>query len=149
MDMRCIPKCVNEEMNKNLMQSFTDEEILRAFNQMDPRKDPGIDGLPGIFFKKIESINEMIIFLIPKINEPTNMTNFCPISLCKVFYNIIAKTLANHLKGILPMCISQNQRALSSKNGPNKGLIVKLDMRKAYDRVEWNFLEDVMREMGF
>ncbi|KAG8488150.1 hypothetical protein CXB51_018462 [Gossypium anomalum] len=51
-DICCIPKCVNEEMNKNLMQSFTDKEILRAFNQIDLRKAPGIDGLPGIFFKE-------------------------------------------------------------------------------------------------
>ncbi|TYH09201.1 hypothetical protein ES288_A07G076600v1 [Gossypium darwinii] len=52
MDICCIPKCVNDEMNKNLTQSFTDKEILRAFNQMDPRKAPNINGLPGIFFKK-------------------------------------------------------------------------------------------------
>ncbi|KAK8293210.1 hypothetical protein V6Z11_D06G174600 [Gossypium hirsutum] len=92
MDMSCIPKCVNEEMNKNLTKSFTDEEILRAFNQINPRKAPGSDGLPGIFFKEnwevvgkdilscchdflnavvdMSSINETIIVLIPKINEP-------------------------------------------------------------------------------
>ncbi|XP_012452755.1 uncharacterized protein LOC105774741 [Gossypium raimondii] len=89
MDMSCIPKCVNEEMNKNLTKSFTDEEILRAFNQINPRKAPGSDGLPGIFFKEnwevvgkdipscchdflnavvdMSSINETIIVLIPKI----------------------------------------------------------------------------------
>lgn len=37
----------------------------------------------------------------------------------------------------------------SSKNGPNKGLVVKLVMRKAYDCAEWNFLEKIMLKMGF
>ncbi|KAH1122073.1 hypothetical protein J1N35_005233, partial [Gossypium stocksii] len=52
MEIYCIPKCVNEEMNKNLTKSFTNEEILKAFNQMHPRKAPGINGLPSIFFKE-------------------------------------------------------------------------------------------------
>ncbi|KAG8474103.1 hypothetical protein CXB51_033612 [Gossypium anomalum] len=116
------------------------------------------------------SINETIIVLVPKISEPSDMTNFRPISLCRVFYKIIAKTLANRLKGILPRCISLNQSAFvsgrmihdniliaqelihylhSSKKGSNKGLVVKLDMSKAYDQMEWNFLEDVISKIGF
>ncbi|KAK5843371.1 hypothetical protein PVK06_005826 [Gossypium arboreum] len=52
MDICFIPKCVSEEINKNLTKSFTNEEIFKAFNQMGPRNALGIDGLPEIFFKE-------------------------------------------------------------------------------------------------
>ncbi|KAK5786023.1 hypothetical protein PVK06_040648 [Gossypium arboreum] len=159
---------------------------------MDPNKAPGIDGLLGSFFKhhweivgkdtisyclevlngnkNISSVNETMIILIPKIKNPCELTNFCPISPCRFVYKIISKVLANRLKAALPSCISQNQSAFvpgrmihdnvliahellhylqSSKNGPNKGLVVKLDMSKAYDRVEWIFIENVMKKIGF
>lgn len=79
------------------------------------------------------------------------MSNFQPISLYRVIYKIIAKTLANRLKVVLPLCISQNQSTFdlgrmiryniliahelmhylqSLKNGPNKCFVVKLDMKK-------------------
>lgn len=47
-----IPKCVDHGINDMLMKKFTDEEILAAFNQMDPHKVSGIDGLSSIFFEK-------------------------------------------------------------------------------------------------
>ncbi|KAA3470588.1 reverse transcriptase [Gossypium australe] len=120
--------------------------------------------------KDITYLNDTIIVLILKIKDPINMTNFHHISLCRVIYKIISKVLVNHLKAALPICISQNQSAFilgrmihdnilithelmhylqSSKNGPNKGFVIKLDMSKAYDHVEWNFLEKVMKNLGF
>ncbi|XP_016730108.1 uncharacterized protein [Gossypium hirsutum] len=191
-DLHYVPISINEDMNRGLNKDFTDEEILRAFKQMDPRKAPGIDGLSKSFFKEHWSIvgvdvlsfchdilkgtksaectNETLIVLIIKIMNPCEMANFRSISLCRVIYKIVSKTLVNRLKEFLPMCISQNQGAFvpnrmihgnvlvthelmhylcSSKNSPNKGCVVKLDMSKAYDRVEWSFLEKVMIKMGF
>ncbi|XP_012442051.2 uncharacterized protein LOC105767072 [Gossypium raimondii] len=191
-NLQAVPECINDEINRKLNGEFTNEEILRAFNQMDPRKAPGIDGLSGSFFKDHWSsvgadvlllchdilqgsrsaacVNETLIVLIPKIKNPCEMVNFRPISLCRVVYKIVAKTLANRLKEVLHLCISHNQSAFvpnrmihdnvlvahelmhylrSSKNGPNKGCVIKLDMSKAYDRVEWSFLEKVLLKMGF
>ncbi|PPS08709.1 hypothetical protein GOBAR_AA11933 [Gossypium barbadense] len=50
-DMHYVPVCIDGETNRRLIGEFTDEEILRAFKQMDSRKAPGIDGLSGSFFK--------------------------------------------------------------------------------------------------
>ena len=118
----------------------------------------------------LSDINRTNIALVPKTNNPQRMTEFRPISLCNVVYKLVSKTLANRLKAILLYIISENQSAftadrlitnnvlvayeimhfLKHKRGGNDSLMAaKLDMSKAFDRVEWIFVEKVMRKMGF
>jgi hypothetical protein len=115
-------------------------------------------------------LNSTYIALIPKVSPSTKVTEFRPISLCNVLYKLIAKVLANRLKMILPLIISHNQSAfipgrlitdnilvayealhtMASRLKGKKGyMAIKLDMSKAYDRVEWNFLEAIMKRLGF
>ena len=115
-------------------------------------------------------INATNIALIPKCNNPISVTEFQPISLCNVIYKIIAKVLANRLKVVLPNVISPFQSAFLAGRLITYNIIaayetlhtmhtrmwskvgfmgIKLDMSKAYDRVEWEFLEAVMGKMGF
>jgi hypothetical protein len=117
-----------------------------------------------------EAINVTNIALIPKKKNPTRVTEFRPISLCNVIYKLIAKVLANRLKWVLGEIISPNQSAFipgrlitdnvliafealhtmdSRLSGKEGYVALKLDMSKAYDRVEWDFLETVMRRLGF
>ncbi|KAL5550018.1 hypothetical protein UlMin_000194 [Ulmus minor] len=115
-------------------------------------------------------INKTIISLIPKVNGPKTMKDFKPISLCYVLYKIISKCLVNRLKVFLDDFISENQSAFvggrfihdniiegfegihlmkHGRLGNGNIIALKLDMSKAFDWVEWKFIEAIMIKMGF
>ncbi|XP_057418938.1 uncharacterized protein LOC130713163 [Lotus japonicus] len=150
---------------------------------MHPTKAPGADGFPALFYQRFWDvigddvaefylqilhglvspgiINHTMIVLIPKVKKAVNATQFRPISLCIVLFNIVTKVIANRLKNILPDLICESQSAFvpgrmitdnalisyecfhfmkKRTNGRNGTMAPKLDMSKAYDRIEWSFL---------
>eukprot|EP00253_Pinus_taeda_P024025 PITA_24025 len=107
------------------------------------------------------------IALIPKEANPKSFDRFLPISLCNVSYKIITKIIANRLKKLLPIIISENQGGFvpkrqiidnviliqeaihSSLNKGERGMIIKLDMANAFDRVDHSFLRAALQKFGF
>ncbi|OMO72105.1 reverse transcriptase [Corchorus capsularis] len=144
-----------------LDREFTKEEIRQAAFNMDPDKAAGADGMSPLFFN---------VFGILWIDNPISVKDFRHISLFNVIFKIISKALVNWLKEILPQIISQTQSAFvpgrmvfdsamvafetvhylkNKRHGVDGYMALKLDLSKAYDKVEQDFLDSVMRQIGF
>ena len=117
-----------------------------------------------------DGVNHTAIVLIPKVPHPKELKDFRPISLCNVVYKIVSKCLVNHLRPMLSDLISENQSAFvpgrlisdnsiiafecihhiqSMKHTEPAACAYKLDLSKAYDRVDWDFLEQALSKWGF
>lgn len=103
----------------------------------------------------LRELNNTHIALIPKIENPKRVNDHRPISLYNVSYKFISKLLANRLWTVLPKIISPFQSAFISQRDIHDNLLIaheilstfskkrtkvgymaiKLDMKKAYDRI--------------
>nr|GEW61773.1 RNA-directed DNA polymerase, eukaryota [Tanacetum cinerariifolium] len=111
--------------------------------------------------------NSSFIALIPKIPDATTVKDFRPISLIGSLCKIVAKFLANCLVGVLGDIVNEVQSAFIAGrqilNSPfilnevlqwykiknKQSLIFKVDFKKAYDSVRWDFLDDILKNFEF
>lgn len=110
--------------------------------------------------------NEALICLVACLEH---MSQFRPIALCNVLIKIISKVLVNRLQFVMPVLTGPCQpsfipgrlttdnlmvakeivHSLRQKKGNLGGLIAKIDLEKAYERVEWDFLQRILMIIGF
>ncbi|GJV53840.1 RNA-directed DNA polymerase, eukaryota, reverse transcriptase zinc-binding domain protein, partial [Tanacetum coccineum] len=118
--------------------------------------------------KLLGEVNATLISLVPKVTQPVKISEFRPIACCNVLYKCISKILTNRIKPGLNKLVNQNQssfvpgrliqdnlllsqellKGYNCKNGP-KRCALKVDIAKAYDTVNWGFLENILNQFGF
>lgn len=109
-----------------------------------------------------------MLVLIPKVDVPEDIRQLRPISLCNVIFKIITKIIALHLKSYMDFLVNHTQASfvggrsstdniiiaqevlhfMERKKGNKGQMTIKVDLEKAYDRVNWVFLEDTLRQIG-
>ncbi|GJY18245.1 hypothetical protein Tco_0389736 [Tanacetum coccineum] len=107
----------------DMIRNVSDNEIKEAMFSMGNDKSLGPDGYTAVFFKEawdivgndvikaikefftngklLKELNHMIIPLIPKVQTPSRVNDYRPISCCNVLFKCISKVIANRIKGFL------------------------------------------------
>ncbi|KAL9241284.1 hypothetical protein vseg_015413 [Gypsophila vaccaria] len=118
--------------------------------------------------KLLQQVNNTTLVLIPKVDSPVDVKDFRPIACCNVIYKCISKLLCAKLTEVLPGIISESQTAfikgrsildnilvcqdlvkLYSRKACSPRAILKLDLQKAYDSIEWRFIEELLDALNF
>ncbi|WVZ90528.1 hypothetical protein U9M48_036821, partial [Paspalum notatum var. saurae] len=112
-------------------------------------------------------VNTANIVLIPKKEGATSVADYRPISLIHSFAKIISKVLAMRLAPLMNSIVSPNQSAFIKgcnihesflavrstvrrlNNSRTSALFIKLDISKAFDSVRWDYLLNLLKELGF
>ncbi|XP_058217387.1 uncharacterized protein LOC131328462 [Rhododendron vialii] len=174
----------------NFYTTLFDLEIKETFWSLNPAKAPGPDGYNAGFFRKAWSVigneitsavqnffrsrqlltkaNFTIVALVPKVQNPSKVGDFRPISCCNTIYKCISRILAKRLQSVLSLLIDLVQSGFVKgrriadnifltqelmrgyhKSSPSPRCAMKVDIMKAYDHVRWEFLWDVLFAMNF
>eukprot|EP00253_Pinus_taeda_P031307 PITA_31307 len=148
-----IPRLVTDDQNNALMRAANLEEVEEIVKSMKKGTDPGPDGFTIEFFQASWH------FLGGEILES--------IEESRMNQKIITSLIAKRLKPLLDKLISTEQigfvegrqildglvvtqeviHSLKMKN--QKGMMIKLDLSKAYDRLNWKYLGEVLESFGF
>jgi len=113
------------------------------------------------------ALNATFIALIPKSEESSSPDKYKPIALCNIIYKIVSKVIALRLKPMLPLIISPEQSRYvegrqitdgiiltheiihSLKQTKKPGMLLKIDLSKAFDSISWEYLQKILKAFGF
>ncbi|XP_056685650.1 uncharacterized protein [Spinacia oleracea] len=118
--------------------------------------------------KMLRKINNTSVTLIPKVQNATSIKDFRPIACCSIVYKLISKILTSRMQVVIGDVIRNAQsgfipgRNISgnillaselvkcySRKYISPRCMIKVDLKKAYDSIEWHFLKKMLQELGF
>lgn len=112
-------------------------------------------------------LNCALVTLVPKVGDAMNMKQFRPISLLNCSFKIFSKILTLRLSAVVQKIVAPTQSAFikgryilesvvvaheivhSINKSGEKGIVIKLDYEKAYDRVSWSFFFSMLESRNF
>ncbi|KAL0367274.1 UNVERIFIED_CONTAM: hypothetical protein Sradi_3617500 [Sesamum radiatum] len=116
----------------------------------------------------LKQINANLLALIPKVQLPMQVSDFSPIACCNVLYKALTKILVRRLQTVLHLLIDYSLNAfilgrsiadnvmlaqeLLAGYNQNKlppRCTIKIDIQKAYDSVNWDFILESLRIFNF
>lgn len=159
-----------------MVQPITVQEIDEGIASIHPSKAQGLDGFNSFFFHKfwhiikkdiyeacllffehgklLKSLNCTAISLVPKVPNPVHVKEYRPISCANVLYKVIAKVLAGRMQKKIAKVVDNLLLTTELIKGYSRSHVspqcmIKIDLRKAYDSVEWSFVESMIQHLGF
>ena len=116
----------------------------------------------------LKQINHAVLALIPKWKDADKVEDFRPIACCNVVYKVISKIIASRLAPALSSIVDPSQSAFIQhrsmmdnifllqellRNYGRKRIsprcILNVDLRKAFDSVDWDFVYDMLSALQF
>ncbi|XP_062075097.1 uncharacterized protein LOC133779116 [Humulus lupulus] len=151
--------CLKKRKEENRIASYVTEqgdEICRAVGQ---------------FFESGSIPEELLnttLSLVPKSDNPSRDVDYRPIACCCTIYKCISKLLCYRLAKVLPVLVQSNQGAFVQGRSIAHNILIfqdliknygrsaisprcaiKIDISKAYDTVDWWFIEDLLKALRF
>ncbi|MCH84310.1 cysteine-rich receptor-like protein kinase, partial [Trifolium medium] len=143
----------------HLERLFDEEKVKQAVWECDSLKSPGPDGVNFGFIKEFwaDVKGDFMRFLLEfyansRLVKGSNCTFIVLIPKAKsVIDKVISETQSTFIKGrqILDGILIANEAVDDVKKRKKELLLFKVDFEKAYDSVEWDYLDSVMGKMGF